>query len=312
MPCFDGPCGCCSARRPGRATSGPMIPVAHACRGRRSRGGRGRAGRLRVARRPTRAWPHLPFPDVPADQMGAVFGRLPSLPREEANRIVVAEVFGRLDAQAALPTLTELIRDWRPDVVVRDPCEFGSMVAAAGSGFRRSRWRSAWAGSCRRWPTALDEPLRELERMAGLDDLRGVDRVLATPTFTSVPAGARRPATGGRRSEREPGLALPDRGLRVGSVAARRSGATLPRLWSTSASVRSPARSGTSMPLYPADRRGPGRPAGASPADDRIRLRPGPPRPAAGQRLGDALVAAGRGDARGGRWSSVTAASAPP
>ena len=35
---------------------------------------------------------------------------------------------------------------------------------------------------------ALDEPLRELERLAGLDDIQGADRVLATPTFTSVPA----------------------------------------------------------------------------------------------------------------------------
>lgn len=33
----------------------------------------------------------------------------------------------------------------------------------------------------------LDEPLRELEAMAGLNDRRGAERVLATPTLSSVP-----------------------------------------------------------------------------------------------------------------------------
>ena len=120
--------------------------------------------------------------------MGAVFGRLPSLPREEANRIVVAEVFGRLDAQAALPTLTDITRDWRPDVVVRDPCEFGSLVAAVGSGIPQVQVAIGLGQFLLSVADALDEPLRELEQLAGLDDLRGADRVLATPTFTSVPA----------------------------------------------------------------------------------------------------------------------------
>ena len=166
---------------------GPMIPVAHACAA---------AGHAVAAAAPASfashvanaGLTHLPFPDVPADQMGAVFGRLPSLPREEANRLVIAEVFGRLDAQAALPTLTELVREWRPDVVVRDPCEFGSMVAAAGSGIPQVQ---VAIGVGRFLPAVadwLDDPIRELERMAGLDDVRGVERVLSTPTLTSVPA----------------------------------------------------------------------------------------------------------------------------
>src|SRR5918993_4577784 len=88
---------------------GPMIRVAHACVA---------AGHAVAAAAPASFASHvanagltpLPFPDVPADQMGAVFGRLPSLPREEANGLVIGEVFGRLDAQAALPTLTEVVR----------------------------------------------------------------------------------------------------------------------------------------------------------------------------------------------------------
>ncbi len=166
---------------------GPMIPVAYACRAAGHEVGvaapAGFADQVDKA-----GLPHLPFPDVPAAQMGAVFGRLPSLPREEANRIVVAEVFGRLDAQAALPTLTDITRDWRPDVVVRDPCEFGSLVAAVGSGIPQVQVAIGLGQFLISVADALDEPLRELEQLAGLDDLRGADRVLATPTFTSVPA----------------------------------------------------------------------------------------------------------------------------
>ena len=50
---------------------------------------------------------HAPFADVPPEVMGQIFGRLPELSRDEANRVVMTEVFGRLDAQAALPGLTE-------------------------------------------------------------------------------------------------------------------------------------------------------------------------------------------------------------
>ncbi len=72
-----------------------------------------------------------PFADVPPEVMGAVFGRLPSLTRQEANAIVLRDVFGRLDAQAALPGVRETVAAWRPDAVLRDPAELASYVVAA-------------------------------------------------------------------------------------------------------------------------------------------------------------------------------------
>src|SRR5215213_5800078 len=73
---------------------------------------------------------HLPFPDVPADVMRKVFDRVTLLPRNEANRVVAGEVFARLDAQAALQELIDIIASWKPDLVVREPYEFASLVAA--------------------------------------------------------------------------------------------------------------------------------------------------------------------------------------
>jgi hypothetical protein len=46
---------------------------------------------------------HQPFGEPSAELIGAVFGRLDQLAFEEADRTVLTEVFGRLDAQAALP-----------------------------------------------------------------------------------------------------------------------------------------------------------------------------------------------------------------
>jgi glycosyltransferase len=52
---------------------------------------------------------HAPFVDVAPEIMGPIFGRLPNLSFEEADKTVLAEVFGRLDAQAALPGLTTVV-----------------------------------------------------------------------------------------------------------------------------------------------------------------------------------------------------------
>ena len=175
---------------------GPMIPVAHACQA---------AGHDVAVAAPVSfagnvadaGLPHLPFPDVPADQMGAVFARLPSLPREEGNRIVVAEVFGRLDAQAALPTLLEITRDWRPDVVVRDPAELGALVAAEGSGLPQVQVAIDMGGFVPTVADWLDEPIRELEHLAGIGEIRGAQRLFATPTFSSVPVALDYPSVEG-------------------------------------------------------------------------------------------------------------------
>jgi UDP:flavonoid glycosyltransferase YjiC (YdhE family) len=67
---------------------GPLVPVAHACIA---------AGHDVVVAAPESfsdavakaGLTHSGFADVPAEVMGPVFGRLPELSHEEANRVVV-------------------------------------------------------------------------------------------------------------------------------------------------------------------------------------------------------------------------------
>lgn len=131
---------------------------------------------------------HAPFADVPQEIMGPILGRLPALSFEEANETVMAEIFGRLDAQAALPGLTDVIDVWHPDIVVREPCEFASLVAADRAGVAQVQVAIGMDGHTGYALPILAAALAELSVIAGLPDERAFATLLTTPGFTCVPA----------------------------------------------------------------------------------------------------------------------------
>lgn len=165
---------------------GPLVPFGRACR---------EAG-LDVAvaapgsfRRVVESagFPLLPFDDVAPEVMGPVMARLPGLPRQEANAVVLGEVFGRLDAQAALPGLEATIRSWRPHVVLREPCEFASWVAAEAVGIPQV---IVGIGLRRMHDVLINHAagaLGELRSRAGLADEPSLDSLRSAPYFTLVP-----------------------------------------------------------------------------------------------------------------------------
>jgi len=77
---------------------------------------------------------HEPLPDVAQAELGSVFGRLATLSRPQANALVVEEIFGRLNTRAALPAMRAVCDSWKPDVVLREPAELSSYVAALERG----------------------------------------------------------------------------------------------------------------------------------------------------------------------------------
>jgi MGT family glycosyltransferase len=79
------------------------------------------------------------FDPPPADELGEIWGRVPQLPPEEANEVVVGEIFGRLNSTAALPKLRAAFEAWRPDVVLRDPNEYASTLAGELHGVPHAR-----------------------------------------------------------------------------------------------------------------------------------------------------------------------------
>ncbi len=130
---------------------------------------------------------HLPFADADPELVGPVMARLSSLPFEQADATVIREIFGRIDAQAALPGVTEAIERWRPYVVVREPAEFGSLAAACRAGIPHLQVAIGMTEACRDLVAQTTDPLRELAGLAGVaeDDLIGA--ATTEPSLSPVP-----------------------------------------------------------------------------------------------------------------------------
>ena len=65
-----------------------------------------------------------------ADEVSAIWDRVPRVSRDEAAILVNREIFGRLDTQAMLPAVEAACEQWQPDLVLHEPAEFSSAVAA--------------------------------------------------------------------------------------------------------------------------------------------------------------------------------------
>lgn len=67
-------------------------------------------------------------------ETAAIRERFAEAPPDEAARLINRELFGRLCTEAMLPAIERLVADWRPDLVLRDPCDFASALAAERAG----------------------------------------------------------------------------------------------------------------------------------------------------------------------------------
>ncbi len=166
---------------------GPLLPFARACVA---------AGHdVRIAAPESFArsvegagFAHEPFADAPPDLIGPVMGQLPQLSFEEADAIVIREVFGRIDAQAALPGLVAVIERWRPDLVVRESAELGSLAAAETAGIPHAHVAIGMHEIMTSLATATTEPLLELDGHAGLSPGTCSSAQAAETVLSTVPA----------------------------------------------------------------------------------------------------------------------------
>jgi UDP:flavonoid glycosyltransferase YjiC (YdhE family) len=113
---------------------------------------------------------HEPFADARPEVIGPVMASLPSMSVEEADDLVVREVFARIDAQAALPSLLETLERWRPHVVVRESAELASLAATERVGLPHVHVCIGMHEVASRFAETTAEPLEELGRIAGLAD----------------------------------------------------------------------------------------------------------------------------------------------
>ena len=133
-------------------------------------------------------------------QVAPIREQLPVLPRHEASVLGSRELFGRLAATAMLDAMLRAVRDWRPDLILRDPCEYASAVVAArlgtpaaqvAIGLAAGEWESITAAA----------PALEAHRAGLADELR------RSPYLTRFPATLDASPFPGTRRYREPAVA---------------------------------------------------------------------------------------------------------
>jgi hypothetical protein len=78
--------------------------------------------------------PFLAGGEPPEAAIAPIRERLPVAAPLEASVLGNRELFGRLATTAMLPAMERVFAEWRPDLVLRDPCEYASAVVAGGAG----------------------------------------------------------------------------------------------------------------------------------------------------------------------------------
>ena len=131
-----------------------------------------------------------PFADAPQEQLDAVFSTLHAVSVEEGNIRVVRDVFATIDASAALPDVNELISEWRPDIVVRESCEFAAYVAAERHEVPQLRIGAGFASFEETMVAHCETTLNALRQSVGLEPDPGLRRLQASLRLTTLPASA--------------------------------------------------------------------------------------------------------------------------
>ncbi len=127
------------------------------------------------------------FDSPPEDELGPVWGRVPTLSRDEAEQVVVGEIFGRLNTTAALPRLREACETWAPDVVLRESGEFASALAAEQQGIGHARVATGLSSVEEAFLDLAAAAIDAVRHDAGLAPDPGADVLRASPLFSTFP-----------------------------------------------------------------------------------------------------------------------------
>lgn len=139
-----------------------------------------------------------PFGEPSPEAMERAFTAMAGLSMEATNELMIREVFGRLDGGAALPRLLDTARRWRPDLVVRDPFELASLVAAEAEGIPHRTAAIGLDGLIAETAPWFAEPAEELGRPLGLDRDGLISAQRSAPSFSVLPVSFDDPPSGRR------------------------------------------------------------------------------------------------------------------
>jgi UDP:flavonoid glycosyltransferase YjiC (YdhE family) len=127
------------------------------------------------------------FDPPPEDELAAIWARVPELAQDEQNRVVVGEIFGRLNTSAALPGLCAACDEWRPGAVLRDPNEYASALAAELHGIAHGRVAVGLVSTEELGLGIAAGVVDVIRRDAGLPPDLGAGRLRSRPYLSTFP-----------------------------------------------------------------------------------------------------------------------------
>jgi UDP:flavonoid glycosyltransferase YjiC (YdhE family) len=133
---------------------------------------------------------HHTFPGMSGEEFAAFWAPhwAKNLTRDATMQIAVPDMFIGLRARRALPVLMEIVKRWRPDLIIRESHEFAGLVAADAHNIPHVRIN---VSNCDVEARVIDfgaDALDELRDEAGLAPDGGAG-LWAEPIFTAFPFG---------------------------------------------------------------------------------------------------------------------------
>jgi UDP:flavonoid glycosyltransferase YjiC (YdhE family) len=122
----------------------------------------------------------------PADELDATWARVGQGAPEDAEQIVIGEIFARLNVRAMLPAMRRALAEWQPDLVIHEQAEYASAIAAKEAGVAHARLGIAQSTLDREW-MEIAEPALEGEH-PGISEA-----IVSAPYLSLVPAGLEDP-----------------------------------------------------------------------------------------------------------------------
>jgi len=109
--------------------------------------------------------------DLTLDDIMAVLPHILEVAPEDQNAYAVPRLFVELRAHNAADDLVTVMRDWQPDVVVREPAEFASWAIAEQSAIPHVTVNIGMATSAREWDTLVGPWFADLGSRVGAERL---------------------------------------------------------------------------------------------------------------------------------------------
>jgi UDP:flavonoid glycosyltransferase YjiC (YdhE family) len=127
---------------------------------------------------------HHLIPDPPAAGRDALFAQARRMHWQDANELVLRDMFVRMDTPANFPHVVDAIETRRPDVVLWDETDFAAALAVEVTGVPSVRVAITQASHREVHGDVLDAALAEIRSDLGLPDAPDAGSI---PTFTLMP-----------------------------------------------------------------------------------------------------------------------------